>query len=127
MLTYLITSFGWMAKHIGSLTNGIGGDVAQPPTPYNKFIDAFWRLPRVLMVLAIFAMFGWSIENPPGFGEWITQIAKIPDGMWTIILTVIVIVMGIKKLRGDLAPKILIGDDSATPLPPPPAGTPPPS
>ena len=61
---------------------------------FDRFIDGLNRLPRPLMALSVFALFGAAMVSPWWFAERMQGLAVVPDPLWALMGVIIAFYFG---------------------------------
>lgn len=61
---------------------------------FDRFMDGLNRLPRPLIVIAIFALFASAVFDPLWFAERMQGLALVPEPLWMLAGTIVVFYFG---------------------------------
>jgi hypothetical protein len=71
-------------------------------TWWDSVIDGLNRLPRPFMTFGVIALFVWAVVDPPAFGAAMLELAKVPEMLWWILLTIVAFWFGGKVFAKDV-------------------------
>lgn len=71
-------------------------------TWWDSFIDGLNRLPRPFMTFGVIGLFVWAVVDPPAFGTAMLELAKVPEMLWWILLTIVAFWFGGKVFTKDV-------------------------
>lgn len=123
----------WISRAFGPITRlftvftSFGSDTvvyeeAKKKSGWDAFIDGIYRLPRVILIFSVFAMFGWSVIDAGDFERWNKLMNGVPEPIWYLVFTIIGM-LGIKKLGEDFprfsGKSAATGPNLAIDMPPP--------
>ena len=61
---------------------------------FDRFVDGLNRLPRPMLALSVFALFGSAMFDPIWFAERMQGLALVPDPLWLLAGTIVAFYFG---------------------------------
>jgi Holin of 3TMs, for gene-transfer release len=78
----------------------LGLEFEQPATGgFDRFVDALNRLPRPMLVLATFALFGYCMVDPVSFAGRMQSLGLVPDPLWWLLGAIVSFYFGARELH----------------------------
>lgn len=75
-----------------------------PKSRWDEFFDRIRRIPRILMIFMVIAWFWWSYSWSGGdFLKWAQAMKEVPEPVWFLITTIVLILWGVTKITEDYA------------------------
>lgn len=100
------------ASAVAQLLSRSGEAVTRDPADlsrYDRFVDGLNRLPRPLLALWTFGLFGYAMLDPEGFARRMEGMAQIPEPLWWLLGAVVSFHFGAREayyLRSRHAPRV---------------------
>lgn len=68
-------------------------------TRFDSFVNGLNRLPRPLLALSTFALFGYAMAAPEGFAVRMESLALVPEPLWWLLGAIVSFYFGARELH----------------------------
>lgn len=77
-----------------------GLEFQQPAAgPFDRFMNGLNRLPRPVLVIATFGLFGYCMADPTGFATRMQSLDLVPDPLWWLLGAIVSFYFGARELH----------------------------
>lgn len=77
-----------------------GSEFAQGhPGRFDGFVNGLNRLPRPLLALSTFALFGYAMGEPAGFATRMQSLSLVPEPLWWLMGAIVSFYFGARELH----------------------------
>ncbi|MFO1105208.1 MAG: holin family protein [Amaricoccus sp.] len=77
-----------------------GLEFQQPAAgPFDRFMNGLNRLPRPVLVIATFGLFGYCMADPNGFATRMQSLDLVPDPLWWLLGAIVSFYFGARELH----------------------------
>lgn len=77
-----------------------GLEFQQPAAgPFDRFMNGLNRLPRPVLVIATFGLFGYCMADPGGFSTRMQSLDLVPDPLWWLLGAIVSFYFGARELH----------------------------
>ena len=87
-------------RQVVASVSQFGGEFAQAaPTRFDSFVNGLNRLPRPMLALGTFGLFGYAMVEPEGFSIRMTGLGLVPEPLWWLLGAIVSFYFGARELH----------------------------
>jgi hypothetical protein len=88
------------AQQVVASVSQFGGEFAQAaPTRFDSFVNGLNRLPRPMLALGTFGLFGYAMAEPEGFSVRMQGLGFVPEPLWWLLGAIVSFYFGARELH----------------------------